>query len=438
MIRRGRLGAGVARLLAVLLAAALPVGLGLVHGVASATAPTVVSLTFDDATADQSEAVTALQGTGLKATFFVNSGRLNRVGYMSQADVLHLRDLGHEIGGHTTDHLDLQTLSPDEQRRQICNDRVALVGMGFTQLRSFAYPFGQGGPDTASYVADCGYNSAREVGGIRSQTSCTGCPTAESIPPRQPYHTASPESVKATTTLDELKGYVTQAEQDAGGWVQIVFHHVCDGCNTYAVSPETLQQFLVWLAPRHLLGTEVRTVGDVIGGPVQPPVAGPPPLGGDHLENPSLEQDANNDQIPDCWQRGGFGTNTYTWTRTSDAHTGSFAQRVDITSYSNGDRKLVVKQDTSSCAPSVTPGTIHRVSTWYKSTAPGQFVVYYRNTSGSWVYWKTSAVFSASQSWTRAVWTTPAIPDGATALSFGFSLSQAGSLTTDDYQLELT
>ena len=57
------------------------------------------------------------------------------------------------------------------------------------------------------------------------------------------------------------------------------------------------------------------------------------------LQNPSLEAATNN--VPTCWLRGGFGNNTFSWTRTSDAHSGSFAEKLDLTSRSTGDRKLV-------------------------------------------------------------------------------------------------
>src|SRR5690606_31293089 len=36
------------------------------------------------------------------------------------------------------------------------------------------------------------------------------------------------------------------------------------------------------------------------------------------ITNPSLESDANNDGVADCWQRAGFGTNSFVWTRTTD------------------------------------------------------------------------------------------------------------------------
>jgi hypothetical protein len=54
--------------------------------------------------------------------------------------------------------------------------------------------------------------------------------------------------------------------------VQLVFHHVCDHCDTYSIAPADLEGLLDFLAPRAASGTIVLTTQQVIGGPVQPPV----------------------------------------------------------------------------------------------------------------------------------------------------------------------
>jgi peptidoglycan/xylan/chitin deacetylase (PgdA/CDA1 family) len=48
---------------------------------------------------------------------------------------------GNEIGGHTIDHVKLTTVSASEARRQIGDDRQALIDHGFT-VTDFAYPHG--------------------------------------------------------------------------------------------------------------------------------------------------------------------------------------------------------------------------------------------------------------------------------------------------------
>src|SRR5262249_29617367 len=97
----------------------------------------------------------------------------------------------------------------------------------------------------------------------------------EGIPPADLWATRTPDSITANMSLSDIESLVTQAEQSGGGWVQLVMHHICDGCDpTYAVSPSTLSAFLDWLQMRPQ-GTVVKTVNDMIGGAVQPPEAGP-------------------------------------------------------------------------------------------------------------------------------------------------------------------
>lgn len=160
----------------------------------------------------------------------------------------------------------------------------------------------------------------------------------------------------------------------------------------------------------------------------------------DLLQNPSLETAAGT--TPTCWLLGGFGTNTFTWTYTSDAHTGTHAENLNVSSWTNGDRKLVNTQDAGTCAPVAYPGGTYTVTAWYKAPAgaSGSPVIYayYRNSSGNWVFWNQSAPFASNSAWTQAVWTTPVLPAGATNVSVGMGLETAGSVTIDDLGLFLT
>jgi peptidoglycan/xylan/chitin deacetylase (PgdA/CDA1 family) len=220
----------------------------------------VVSLTFDDTFIDQEAAFDLLEERGMRGTFYVNSDRIGKTQALSEEQLLDWQSRGHEIAGHTIGHVDLPTLEPDEQRRAICDDRAALIEMGFT-VTSFAYPFGASDASIEAIVAECGYNSARDIGGL-------GNP----LPPPELYLIRSAPSVEPEATPDDLEGYVIEAEA-AGEWVPYVFHHVCDGCSEIGVSPATLAEFLDRLEAR---GTPVLTVDEVVGGEMQPVVSGPP------------------------------------------------------------------------------------------------------------------------------------------------------------------
>lgn len=237
----------------------------------AASSPTTVSLTFDDTFAEQAAALDALHQRGLKATLYVNSPRIGTSGYLSKAQLDSYAAQGTEIAGHTLGHVDLATATPEEARKQVCNDRVNLLQMGY-RVTSLAYPFGAVNPAVTKIAQDCGYNSGRGVAGLLSPGyGCTGCPTAESLPAADPWIIRTPQSIQSDTTLDMLKNYVTQAETNGGGWVPLIFHHVCSGCASNAIDLATFTQFVDWLQNRPA-STQVKTVQQVVGGDLKPGV----------------------------------------------------------------------------------------------------------------------------------------------------------------------
>jgi titin len=234
-------------------------------------AKTVVSIEFDDDIETQFQALQMLQAHGMHATFYVNSGlTTDDIGWrMSWPQLLQLSAAGNEIGGHSWDHADLTTLSTAQQQHEICDDRTNIQSHGLPLPTSFAYPYGAYEQNNVpAMVQQCGYTSGREVGGIRSAL-CDTCPFAETIPPANPMVTRTAPDVRIDTTLATVEGYVTQAEQNGGGWVQLVFHDLCaTNCtgDDYSTTPALLEAFLDWLEPRAANGTVVKTVGQVMSG----------------------------------------------------------------------------------------------------------------------------------------------------------------------------
>ncbi|GGL17172.1 Ig-like domain-containing protein [Mangrovihabitans endophyticus] len=400
--------------------------------------PVTVSLTYDDGTADQLAAAQIMERHGMRGTFYINSSRLGASGRLDLAEVEALQDQGHEIGGHTVTHADLPTLSPNEQARQICDDRVSLLNKGL-RVTNFAYPYGDENAAVQQVVADCGYNSGRVVGGVISAGSCADCPPSEQMPPGNPYAVRTPDSVKPTTNLEDMENWVLQAEQEGGGWVVIVMHRVCDDCDPYAVTPQKLENFLTWLEPRAADGTVVRTIDQVIGGTVQPGVDGPAPASrgemSELLRNTSMETDLNTDGVPDCWQRGGYGENTWYWTDQPEAHTGGGAMEVVVSTLGRGDRRILSPQDLGACAPRAVVGHTYDVTAWYQASGSVRMVAYYRNPNSRWVYLSQSPPLAETTEWREATWTTPAMPAGASALSVGLSLRSDGLVAGDDFSV---
>jgi len=250
----------------------------LVLPAAAKAGPTIVSLTFDDATADQYQVGAMLAQDGVRATFYVNSDNVGASSsFMTWSQLSDLAAGGNEITGHTLDHVDLTTVTTTEATRQVCDDRQAIISHGFSPVMDFAYPYGSENTSIESIVNGCGYSSARRAWGL--------CPLGQVVPNcpdgaggQQPYTTPLPPSynrwriltvgVHASTTLADLEQGITRAEASGGGWVTLLIHHVCDGCdptNGASVSASILGPFIDWLAPRSANGTYVRTMQDVVG-----------------------------------------------------------------------------------------------------------------------------------------------------------------------------
>ncbi len=238
---------------------------------ATAGGGTIISLTFDDGTSDQYLVGRLLAAAGLRATFYVNSNTVgSSAAFLSWDELCGLAADGHEIGGHTLDHVDLTAVDASEAARQVEEDRDALAARGF-DVTGFAYPYGARSESVESIVRRSGYRSARRswglcAAGIRGR-SCTER-VAETMPPKDSWAIRSIPSVRTSNTLAELEGVVTRAEDAGGGWVPLVFHRVSDkgGGDGYAVDRSTLAAFAEWLAGRASRGTRVRAVREVVGG----------------------------------------------------------------------------------------------------------------------------------------------------------------------------
>ncbi|MBP2705180.1 polysaccharide deacetylase family protein [Microbispora sp. RL4-1S] len=229
---------------------------------------TIVTLTFDDGDASHAKVARILEKHHMRGTFYVNSGTLGTKGKLSRKQVVAIQKAGHEIGGHTLTHPYLTQLSFEQQRAEICDDRAALLKMGL-RVRTFAYPYGALDAGAKQAARQCGYNAARTVGGL-SNRRCKTCVVAEPMRPETLYSVRTPGSVLVDATPAQIEQLVVNAERSGGGVLPLVFHHMCDKCDTYSVSERTLTRFLDWLAKRKSHGTVVRRFGDVIGGKMRP------------------------------------------------------------------------------------------------------------------------------------------------------------------------
>lgn len=223
---------------------------------------TVVSLTFDDGDADNYAARSILADNNLHATFYIVSGFTNTNGYMTSDQLRGLYNDGNEIGGHTLSHTKLTKENDDNLiKREICRDRSNLMAYGF-EVTSFAYPYGYYDERAKQTVHDCGYNNARVVsGGLNT------------IPPNDAYTLPALPYIVSDTKFAKMTRYVKDVENEGGGWAIFIFHHVCDGCDKFAVDLDTFTKFSNWLGNQQANnGLIIKTIDEVVGGEVKPPV----------------------------------------------------------------------------------------------------------------------------------------------------------------------
>ena len=213
---------------------------------------TVVSLTFDDGDADNYSVRSILAENNLHATFYVVSGFTNSNGYMTDDQLRDLYNDGNEIGGHTLSHVKLSDVRGEELKREVCQDRSNLTAYGF-EVTSFAYPFGHYDDEAKQVVMDCGYGNARGISD-----------GPETLPPVNGYGLRAMPYIVSDTRLPKMMRYVTEVENNGGGWVIFIFHHVCNDCDKFTIKPEAFSQFAQWLDEQQSNGLVIKTVGAVI------------------------------------------------------------------------------------------------------------------------------------------------------------------------------
>jgi peptidoglycan/xylan/chitin deacetylase (PgdA/CDA1 family) len=245
---------------------------------ALASAVTIVSFSFDDGLSSAPVAGSVMSAFGLKASFFIITGKVGESGFVTWENVATLAAEGQEIGAHTVNHEDLAELTPEEQHHQICGSREALEEHGYHPL-SFAYPNGAFNAETLRITKECGFTSARLFGdyqgpnGPEPSEDTKIYPEPFSIP--DPFELSTQGSPETPVKLEELED---DYEWGVGGWVIIAVHGICPSMATpnesecaglYGPTSQTiLEEYLTWIS--HKPETIVRTIGQVVNDKTSP------------------------------------------------------------------------------------------------------------------------------------------------------------------------
>jgi peptidoglycan/xylan/chitin deacetylase (PgdA/CDA1 family) len=397
-----------------------------------------VAFTFDDGPGPNTPAVLqALQALNLKATFFVNGNKIDA----SAANQQTLRDEvanGFSVQNHTYDHASFTgastgtaALGEAQVTAELESASDAIVNAGAPRPTLYRPPYGDVNAYDDLIAQHLGYRIVMPW----------GTPTAN-IVDSQDWTGITPAAIAANVIQGYSKNGYSYPGIKAGS---IVSMH--DGQDQTTVNTiQALQPIVDAMNAKHLCSTA--TIRDDATGGQVPVPAPPEPTTGNLVTNPSLEA-LKSTAEPVCFQQAGasVGSNAATWSATSDAHSGSVAERLDVTSWTAGDRKLVLSQRPAekSCLAAATPGRTYSMWVWYKgswafsgpSPTKVSLVTYYLSSAGTWTYWQASPLVAPSSSWNLASFTSAPLPAGATAVSFGLAVAGVGTLTTDDYALTM-
>ena len=94
---------------------------------------------------------------------------------MNTEDLLHLRDAGMEIGGHTRSHPILAATPDGAAFDNICQGKADIEAITGVPVTSFAYPNGRPGQDFEARHA----SMVRDAGFVRAVTTAAACVTAD-------------------------------------------------------------------------------------------------------------------------------------------------------------------------------------------------------------------------------------------------------------------
>lgn len=131
-----------------------------------------LTFSYDDGISQDIRLVEIFNKYGMKCTFNLNSGIMNKKGSFRIGELPITRMApdglaelykGHEIAVHTLTHACLTDLSDEEIRREIAEDKANLEKIFGYEIHGMAYPYGPFNERVIKIAQDCGIRFSRTV-----------------------------------------------------------------------------------------------------------------------------------------------------------------------------------------------------------------------------------------------------------------------------------
>ncbi len=188
----------------------------------------VVGFTFDDFPLSAAEhAAPLLEAAGARGTFYfadgLADGSENGQLIASRAVVSDLARRGHEIGGHTHGHINVQRTSSDDLIADVTANTSAIATLTGKAPTSFAYPFGVVSIQSRRILASRYAGLRGIMGGINRGWIDLA-------------HLRAQELYDASSSLDTMDDLLDDL-QAKGGWLIFYTHDVRDNPSDIGCSP---------------------------------------------------------------------------------------------------------------------------------------------------------------------------------------------------------
>lgn len=122
-----------------------------------------LTMSFDDGRVYDYQLAKTLDSYGLRATFHLVSGLLDKPDYLKSADVKTLL-AKHEVASHTVHHANLVNSSDENMAYEVMQDRLDLEKLVGYPVRGLAYPGGEANEHVGEMLPKFGIRYARTVG----------------------------------------------------------------------------------------------------------------------------------------------------------------------------------------------------------------------------------------------------------------------------------
>lgn len=211
----------------------------------------IVSLTFDDCPKSVIEtAIPAIEDEGWQASLYVAMGlcgTTNHLGlHMSEGDVKAAYANGHEIGGHTLNHINVATVSSSNFKEEIEKNQTKLVELGIPASQTFAYPYGETNLAAKNYVTET-FSGARGIRGHVHRSSVD-------------LNQIGSKCLYSGQHFENLLREISTLRQNPG-WMTIYTHDVRDNPSPFGCTPG---EFLQVVSTIKSSGAQVMPVASAI------------------------------------------------------------------------------------------------------------------------------------------------------------------------------